>query len=70
MKTAAEVKAEMLRRGESVADWARKHGMSGDLVRGVLSGRVKGRRGEAHRIAVLLGIKDGVIVEDEGHEHA
>lgn len=26
----------------------------------VLRGDKKGRRGEAHRIAVLLGIKDGI----------
>ena len=70
MKTASEAKAEMLRRGETAADWARKHGVSGDLVRGVLSGRVRGRNGEAHKIAVLLGIKEGVIVENEGHEYA
>ena len=69
-KTASEAKAEMLRRGETAADWARKHGVSGDLVRGVLSGRVRGRNGEAHKIAVLLGIKEGVIVENEGHEYA
>lgn len=70
MKTAAEVKAEMVRRGETAADWARKHSVSGDLVRGVLAGRVKGRNGEAHKIAVLLGIKNGVIVGGDGHEHA
>jgi len=30
------------------------------MVHHVLSGKVKGRRGEAHHIAVALGIKDGV----------
>lgn len=70
MKTIQEAKLEMLRRGETAADWARKHRVSGEIVRGVLCGRIKGRSGEAHKIAVLLGIKDGVIVEDEGREHA
>ena len=32
----------------------------------VLAGRKKGRRGEAHKVAVLLGMKDGIILaEDE-----
>jgi len=29
----------------------------------VLSGRKKGRRGESHRVAVLLGMKEGVVPE-------
>jgi gp16 family phage-associated protein len=33
------------------------------LVSDLLNGRRKGRRGEAHRAAVLLGIKDGVIAQ-------
>lgn len=70
MKTAAEVKSEMLNRGETAADWARKHGVSGDLVRGVLQGRIKGRNGEAHKIAVLLGLKNGVIVDGQCHADA
>ncbi|HAF56012.1 MAG TPA: hypothetical protein DCL01_12590 [Thauera sp.] len=69
MKTIQEVKAEMTRRGETAADWARKHGVSAELVRGVLRGSLKGRIGEAHKIAVLLGVKDGVIVEDNGREY-
>lgn len=35
----------------------------------VLGGKLQCRYGEAHKIAVLLGIKDGEIVEGEGHEH-
>lgn len=70
MKTIAEVKAEMWRRGETASDWARKHRVSTETVRGVLCGRIKGRNGEAHKVAVLLGLKDGVIVEDEGHDNA
>lgn len=70
MKTIQEVKAEMTRRGETAADWARKHGVSAELVRGVLRGSIKGRIGEAHKIAVLLGVKDGVIVvADNGREY-
>lgn len=67
MKTLAEAKAEMSRRGETASGWAKKHGVSPETVRGVLLGRIKGRNGEAHRVAVLLGVKDGEILEDEGH---
>lgn len=70
MKTIAEVRAEMYSRGETAAGWAKKHGVSPEIVRGLLLGRVKGRNGDAHKAAVLLGLKDGVIVEDEGHGHA
>jgi gp16 family phage-associated protein len=46
--------------GMSVAEWARKHGTNRSMTYQVLRGEKKGRRGEAHRIAVLLGIKQGV----------
>ncbi|AJZ96550.1 hypothetical protein PFLUOLIPICF7_26645 [Pseudomonas simiae] len=28
----------------------------------MLAGRKKGRRGEAHKVAVLLGMKEGIIL--------
>lgn len=68
MKTIEDVKAEMARRGITAAAWARKHSVSPETVRGVLLGRVKGRSGEAHKAAVLLGIKDGEIVDGGNHE--
>lgn len=64
MKTQEQAKAEFLRRGETVAHWARKHGFSIDHVRAVLRGKAKGNWGESHKIAVTLGIKDGEIVEE------
>ncbi|MDP2127225.1 MAG: DNA-binding protein [Pseudohongiella sp.] len=45
--------------GDSIADFARRHSLDEPTVYQVLSGRKKGRRGEAHRAAVLLGIKAG-----------
>ncbi|MDR7053745.1 gp16 family phage-associated protein [Pseudomonas koreensis] len=45
----------------SIAEFSRKNGLNKNLVSDLLNGRIKGRRGEAHRAAVLLGIKDGVI---------
>ena len=65
MKTLAEVKAKLTYHGETAAAWARRHGVSESMTRNVLSGRVKGRSGEAHKIAVSLGIKEGVIHKGE-----
>ncbi|SDJ88790.1 DNA-binding protein [Billgrantia gudaonensis] len=61
-----EARKEMNRRGITIADFCRVHDLNRNLVSDLLNGRKKGTRGEAHRAAVLLGIKDGVIddVED------
>lgn len=45
--------------GETVADWANKHGFSVATTYSLLAGRLRARRGEAHRIAVALGLKPG-----------
>ena len=59
--TPEQARADLDRRGISIAEFSRKHGLNKHLVSDLLNGRIKGRRGEAHRAAVLLGIKDGVI---------
>ena len=61
VKTAEEVRAELYRRGKSIRAAAREIGVSERIVFELLRGRIKGRRGQAHRAAVLLGMKDGVI---------
>lgn len=61
VRTSKDVKAEFQRCGISVASWARKHRLPEQTVRDLLSGKAKGHRGIAHRAAVLLGLKDGVI---------
>lgn len=61
IKTAAQVRAEFEASGTAVSDWAAKHGFKPSLVFEVLEGRVKGKRGKGHRIAVLLGLKAGEI---------
>lgn len=63
VKTPAEVKAEFRRTGKSAAAWAREHQFCPTLVRLVLDGKRPGHRGQSHKIAVLLGVKDGVIEE-------
>ncbi|WP_343077666.1 DNA-binding protein [Pseudomonas sp.] len=59
--TPEQARADLDRRGISIAEFSRKHDLNKNLVSDLLNGRIKGRRGEAHRAAVLLGIKDGVI---------
>jgi gp16 family phage-associated protein len=60
-KPAEEVRADFERRGINVSKWARERGLSRQAVQSVLAGKTKGKRGDAHRAAVLLGIKEGVI---------
>jgi gp16 family phage-associated protein len=59
--TPEQARALLDRKGMSIAEFCRKNGLNKNLVSDLLNGRRKGRRGEAHRAAVLLGIKDGVI---------
>ncbi|UCV16735.1 helix-turn-helix domain-containing protein [Quatrionicoccus australiensis] len=68
LKTREEVLADFARKGISIRGWAQKNGRCYATVRGVLTGRLTGRIGESHKVAVLLGIKDGEIVEDGDDE--
>lgn len=68
LRTPQEVQAEWLRKGLGQNDWARRHGFSPATVSQVLNGTNKATRGDGHKIAVLLGIKDGEIVEAAGDE--
>lgn len=59
-RTREEVLAAFEAQGLSVTEWAAAHGFRREDVYAVLGGRTRGRRGEAHRIAVALGIKPSV----------
>jgi len=63
VKTLKEVRDEFHRSGKSVMTWAKEHGFTVNLVYEVLNGKRKCFRGQSHRIAVRLGVKDGVIEE-------
>ena len=63
MKTIEQVRKEFNYRGESITGWARRNGFNHESVKKVLLGKSKCYRGAAHKIAVKLGIKDGVIIE-------
>ena len=52
-----QVKSRFAAEGISIAEWSRLNGFNCLTVYRVLAGTVKGTRGEAHRIAVALGLK-------------
>lgn len=59
--TPEQARAALDREGKSIAEFCREHDLNRNLVSDLLNGRKKGKRGEAHRAAVLLGIKEGVV---------
>ncbi|GBG03923.1 hypothetical protein AZSI13_32500 [Azospira sp. I13] len=67
LRTAEDVRAELKRKGVSIASWAVANGFSANMVFEVLSGRKKCVRGQAHNIAVTLGLKEGEVCTDPGH---
>lgn len=54
------IKNNFFLRGESVAEWARARNFKTALVYSILNGRIKCKRGQAHQIAVELGLKPRV----------
>lgn len=61
IRTAAQAKAWLDQQGKSVQQFARENNVDPATTYQVLSGRKKGRRGEAHKVAVLLGMKIGIL---------
>jgi gp16 family phage-associated protein len=69
-RTVEQVKAELARKGVSIAEWAEANELRPLVAYRVLSGRYKATRGQAHRAAVLLGLKQGEIVDRDGVKQA
>lgn len=65
-ETLQKVKDEIHRCGLTAVDIAKRAQAHPATVRAVLSGRLPGRRGSAHRIAVVLGIKPGECGDVDG----
>lgn len=65
IRTAEDIKRDLERRGKSIADLARELGLRPMIVYDLLGGRIRGTRGESHRAAVLLGLKDGTIEQQQ-----
>ncbi|MFZ2858480.1 DNA-binding protein [Acidovorax sp.] len=57
LRTPSEAQAWLERHGVTASEWARAHGFAPSVVFALLSGRTHGRRGQAHRAAVALGLK-------------
>jgi len=65
-RTPEEARAWLDYQGISIAQWSRENSVHHSLVREILAGRKKCLRGMSHNIAVLLGMKDGVITNRPG----
>ncbi|KPW35253.1 hypothetical protein ALO95_03341 [Pseudomonas syringae pv. antirrhini] len=65
IRTAAQAKAWLDQQGKSVQEFARENSIDPATTYQVLAGRKKGRRGEAHKVAVLLVMKIGTIPTTE-----
>ncbi|KZT11678.1 hypothetical protein A1D30_05560 [Acidovorax sp. GW101-3H11] len=66
VKTRAEVREEFARKGWSISGWAKQNGYSPNMAIAILADnevnpRLKCLRGDAHNIAVQLGLKEGEI---------
>ena len=64
-RNSSAVKKFIAESGVSVAEWARANGFSSGLVYQVLDGRRKCVRGQSHRIALALGLKQGRLIDVE-----
>ncbi|MBT0888728.1 MULTISPECIES: DNA-binding protein [Acinetobacter] len=58
IKSIQQVREEFSANGISIAEWARDNHFSPDLVYRILKNNRVPKRGESHKIAVKLGIKD------------
>lgn len=56
MKTKAEVHADLIRQGMTIAGWARQNHYELRTVYAVLNGELKGTRGICREIASRLGL--------------
>lgn len=57
--TLEEVKADLRRRGLTQKQFAKQHNLNYRTVLAVMNGTNKGNYGEAHKVAVALGLKQG-----------
>lgn len=58
VKTIKQVKEDFLASGISIAEWARENHFSPDLVYRILKNNRIPMRGESHKIAIKLGVKE------------
>lgn len=58
VKTIKQVRDSFSNSGISIAEWARDNNFSPDLVYRILKNNKVPQRGESHKIAIKLGIKE------------
>lgn len=58
IKSIKQVRDDFSQSGTSIAEWARANNFSPDLVYRILKNNKVPLRGESHKIAVKLGIKE------------
>lgn len=61
LRTPEETRRLIEASGISIAEWARENKFSRALVYQVLEGKRRCLRGQSHRIAVALGLKEGQL---------
>lgn len=66
LRTPDEAKAWLAYQGISAAEFCRMNGLPTSLVYEILNGRKRCLRGMSHNIAVLLGMKHGVVTKRPG----
>ncbi|EKT4470019.1 DNA-binding protein [Pseudomonas putida] len=64
LRTPDQAREELKSKGVSITQWAVANKFSPNLVFEVLGGRKKCVRGQAHEIAIRLGLKAGEICTD------
>ena len=70
IKTRAQVREEFASKGWSISAWARDNGYSPNMVIAIVTDddrnpRLKCLRGDAHNIAVELGLKEGQVFKGD-----
>lgn len=63
IKSIQQVKDDFSTNGKSIAEWARDNNFSPDLVYRIFKTNKIPRRGESHKIAVKLGIKEHKVMD-------
>lgn len=63
IRTPAQAKAWIESQGKTAKEFADANGLDLHTTYQVLAGTKKGKRGEAHKAAVLLGIKVGTVAQ-------
>ncbi len=67
LRTSEEARQWLAYQGISIAEFCRQHNIpSASLVYEILKGRKRCLRGTSHNIAVLLGMKHGVVTTRPG----